>query len=119
MTDTHLTIPIRDYTENQHAFARGSAERFRVDVDAALTRRAAITFDLRDVRGLSVGFADEMIGRLILRHGPDMLSGINFTNCSEFVRMILTYVATDRSQQYQQTHQALADWTGDGPAVLH
>lgn len=95
-----ITVPVRDYTEGHRAFARESARQFRAQVDEAIEKQGNITFDLSDVRAISAGFADEMIGRLVVWHGPDILSRILFLRCQESVRSVLSYVANDRLQHY-------------------
>lgn len=55
-----------------------------------------------DFSGISAtqSFVDELIGVLILRHGPDILSRIIFKSCSDDVRAIIEFVAADRCDQY-------------------
>lgn len=61
-----------------------------------------------DFSGISTtqSFVDELVGVLVLRHGPDILSRIVFKGCSDDVRAIIEFVVADRCDQYikQRSH---------------
>ena len=58
-----------------------------------------------DFAGVAVtqSFVDELVGSLILRHGPEILQRIVFKNFSDDTRSIMEFVATDRSDQFFRT----------------
>ena len=68
----------------------GLAQGFEVVVDFA---GAAVT----------QSFVDELVGRLILERGPEVLQRIVFKNCSDDARAIIRFVAADRADQYLKT----------------
>jgi len=43
---------------------------------------------------------DEVIGKLILEKGPDVLNRLIFKNCSKDTQAIIKFIASDRSDQY-------------------
>lgn len=49
-------------------------------------------------------FIDELVGVLILRHGPDILLRMVFKGCSDEVRAMVEFVASDRCDQYIKLH---------------
>lgn len=54
--------------------------------------------------GVTQSFIDELIGRLILEQGPDILQRIVFKNCSDDTRAIIRFVSADRVDQYLKTN---------------
>jgi len=64
-----------------------------------------------DFGGLDVtqGFIDELVGVLILRHGPGLLRRIVFKNCSQDTRAIIEFVAADRCEQHHTTSRRSMD----------
>ena len=55
-----------------------------------------------DFAGAAVtqSFVDELVGRLILEQGPDVLQRLVFKNCTDDTRAILRFVVADRLDQY-------------------
>jgi hypothetical protein len=49
-------------------------------------------------------FVDELIGRVVLQNGPDVLQHLVFKACSDDVRAIIEFVVSDRVDQYIKTH---------------
>lgn len=80
----HAAVPERERIEGF------LAQGFEVVVDFA---GAAVT----------QSFVDELIGRLILEQGPDVLQRPIFKNCTDDTRAILRFVAADRLDQYLKT----------------
>lgn len=83
--------------------ARETAVPLRLQVEEALVVGTEVVFDFSGVE-VTQGFVDELIGTLILRHGPDVLGQIVFKSCSEQVRAIVEFVAADRADQYFKAH---------------
>jgi hypothetical protein len=90
---------------NQHAHghlagSRMAAAPVREELEITLAQVGAEV--VLDFSGISAtqSFVDELVGVLVLRHGPDILSRIVFKGCSDDVRAIIEFVATDRCDQY-------------------
>ena len=86
---------------------RASASSIREEAELMLARgvRSEVVFDFTDIE-VTQSFVDELIGQLILRQGPDVLSRLVFKSCSEDVRSVIEFVANDRCDQYikQNSH---------------
>lgn len=94
---------------NQHVHghlvgSRLIAAPLREEVEIALAQPG--TEVVLDFSGISTtqSFVDELVGVLVLRHGPDILANIIFKDCSDDVRAIIEFVVTDRCDQYIKSH---------------
>lgn len=94
---THIALT--NYAYGHLVGARATATPLREQVEEALAQGAEIVFDFSAVQATQ-SFIDELIGVLILRHGPDILSRLIFKSCSSDVRAVIEFVAADRCDQY-------------------
>lgn len=78
---------------------RATAATLREQVEIALTQGGEVVFDFSGIEATQ-SFIDELVGSLVLRNGPDILSRIVFKSCSDDVRAVIEFVATDRCDQY-------------------
>jgi len=80
--------------------SRMAAAPVREELEITLAQAGAEV--VLDFSGISAtqSFVDELIGVLVLRHGPDILSRIVFKGCSDDVRAIIEFVVADRCDQY-------------------
>ena len=83
--------------------SRSSAMSLRDQVEDALSQRQDVVFDFTNVR-VTQSFVDELIGRVVLQKGPDVLQHMVFKSCSDDVRAIIEFVVSDRVDQYIKTH---------------
>lgn len=94
---------------NQHAHghmvgSRMAAMPVREELEIALAQAGAeVVLDFSGVTATQ-SFIDELVGVLVLRRGPDVLSNIIFKSCSDDVRAIVEFVVTDRCDQYIKAH---------------
>lgn len=94
---------------NQHAHghlvgSRVAAAPLREELEIAFAQHGAeATLDFTGIT-TSQSFVDELVGVLVLRHGPDVLARIVFKGCSDDVRAIIEFVVTDRCDQYIKQH---------------
>lgn len=79
--------------------ARATAASLRENVELNLARGNEVVFDFSGIE-VTQSFVDELIGALILRRGPDVLARLVFKSCSDDVRSVIEFVATDRCDQY-------------------
>lgn len=80
-----LAMPIRDKAEFE------------------LARGMDVVLDFAGVEATQ-SFIDELVGVLILKHGPDVLDKLIFKACTDNVRAIIEFVAADRCDQYLKQH---------------
>jgi hypothetical protein len=78
---------------------RATASTLREQVEVALAQGYEVVFDFGGVEATQ-SFIDELIGALILRKGPDILTRLVFKSCSDDARAVIEFVATDRCDQY-------------------
>ncbi|WP_300340254.1 STAS-like domain-containing protein [Accumulibacter sp.] len=83
--------------------SRLSAIPLRLEIEEALANGVEVVFDFSGV-GATQSFVDELIGMLIIKHGPAVLQQIVFKSCSDDVRAIIEFVAADRADQYLKAH---------------
>jgi hypothetical protein len=96
-------ITLTQYARGHLVGARSTAMPLREQVETALAEGAEIVFDFSSL-GATQSFIDELVGVLILRHGPDILERLIFKSCSDDVRAIIEFVAADRCDQYIKSH---------------
>jgi len=108
-SDGYLHIMNTQIHLNQHAHghlvgSRTAAAPVREELEIALAQAGAEV--ILDFSGVSVtqSFIDELVGVLVLRSGPDVLSRIVFKGCSDDVRAIIEFVVSDRCDQYIKTN---------------
>lgn len=77
-----FAVPIRRKIES----AIGNGDRVVVDFDGVEATQS---------------FVDELIGVLVLERGPEVLSSISFRKCSSTVKAIVSFVVSDRAQQFK------------------
>ena len=98
-------IPLTQYARGHLVGARATAMPLRERVEEVLAQAqgAEVVFDFAAVEATQ-SFIDELVGVLILRHGPDVLERLIFKSCSDDVRAIIEFVAADRCDQYVKAH---------------
>lgn len=96
-------IPLQPYARGHLVGARATAAPLREQVEEALVQGSEVVFDFAAVE-VTQSFIDELVGVLILRHGPEILGRLIFKACSDDVRAIIEFVAADRCDQYIKAH---------------
>lgn len=71
----------------------------REQLERALESGSEVVIDFGGVE-VTQSFVDELIGVVVLKHGPDLLSRVSFKSCSEDAKAILRFVVSDRADQY-------------------
>lgn len=97
-----IQIPRMPHAHGRLIGARETAVPLRLQVEEALSSGTDVVFDFSGVE-VTQGFIDELIGTLILKHGPDVLGQMVFKSCSDDVRAIIEFVAADRADQYRKS----------------
>lgn len=99
-----VRITLTDYAQGHLVSSRMAAAPVREELEIALaTAGAEVVLDFSGI-GATQSFVDELVGVLVLRHGPDILSHIVFKGCSDDVRAIIEFVVADRCDQYIKSH---------------
>jgi len=70
---------------------------FRAAIERSLEAdQEPVVLDFSSIRNATQSCLDEMIGVLILAHGPDVLQRLRFRNCNPTVRSLIQFVIADR-----------------------
>lgn len=94
-------------SQHAHGHLVGSrlvATPLREELEVALAQQGVEV--ILDFSGIAAtqSFVDELVGVLVLRHGPDVLPQIVFKGCSDDVRAIIEFVVADRCDQFIKSH---------------
>ena len=94
-------ISLQSFAKSKTMGIRALAVPIRHEAEEAFQEGQEVVFDFSGV-GVTQSFVDELIGAVILREGPSVLSKMLFKGCSDDVRAILRFVTSDRSEQFHQ-----------------
>ena len=87
-----MNLVFKDY--GQVLGGRDVAERIRKEIESATD---VVVLDFQDVRTVSHSFADELIGKLAEKLGPESVKKkISIINLSESNRKVFGYVISER-----------------------
>lgn len=78
---------------------RHSAKKIRTRLSEILDEDGAAVVDFSSVT-LTQSFADELLGPLLLEHGPALLKKLSFKSCSEDARAVITFVVGQRLRDF-------------------
>ena len=82
---------------------RFSAQALREAVNGQIIHtNDEVVIDFKDV-SISHSFADELVGVLLMRHGPDVLTRLVFKHCTDSVKATIEFVVADRYDEYVRT----------------
>ena len=95
----HHPISLSELTGLQILGTRHSAKRIRRLVSEKIASAGSAVIDFRSVT-LTQSFADELLGPLILEHGPAVLKKLAFKSCSEDARAVITFVVSQRLRDF-------------------
>lgn len=103
-----MDIYLKEFTRSPVLGQRHTARPIRAQINAYLrnsSEQVVINF-----RGIEVtqSFADELVGALVLEHGPNIVSRLSFAECTELMKGILTFVIKDRIRQRVMANGPLA-----------
>lgn len=98
---SHITLA--QYARGHLVGVRSTAMPLREQVEEVLAQGVEVVLDFSSV-DVTQSFVDELLGVLILRHGPDILDRLIFKSCMDDVRAIIEFVAADRCDQYISSH---------------
>jgi hypothetical protein len=79
---------------------RHSALPLRLSIEEALQRGESITIDFTEVEATQ-SFVDELLGVLVSRHGPGILSHMTLKGCSPALMGVVKFVVADRVRDFK------------------
>jgi hypothetical protein len=95
-------IPLQHAAEGRFFGMRHAAVPERERIEGFLAQGFEVVIDFAGA-AVTQSFVDELVGRLILEQGPEVLQRLVFKNCTDDTRAILRFVAADRVDQYLKT----------------
>lgn len=98
----HL-ISLRELTGLKVLGTRHSAKAIRKLVSEGLVE-GRVVIDFSSVT-LTQSFADELIGPLLLEHGPVVLEKLSFKSCSDDARAVITFVVGQRLRDFRERNR--------------
>jgi hypothetical protein len=96
---------ILEHTNAPFLGGRYRARELREELEQLLTRADEIVLDFTGMKSATQSFVDELVGVLVLRHGPNITQRIVFKGCSEDIKEILSFVVASRTEDYQRKNQ--------------
>lgn len=79
---------------------RQSALPLRQSIEQALKKGEEVTIDFSGVEATQ-SFVDELIGVLVSKLGPSVLSQLSFKGCSQTVKGVISFVVADRARDFK------------------
>jgi len=90
---------LKPYAQGRMVGTRSVAVPLRRQAEEVLRGSGEVVVDFTGIE-VTQSFVDELLGVLILRYGCDILQRIVLKGCSDDVRAIIEFVASDRCDQY-------------------
>lgn len=92
-------IALKQYAHGQMIGMRSSAVPLRQMIEETLSVGDEVAIDFSGVE-VTQSFVDELIGAVILRRGPHVMSKMILKGCSLTTQGIVRFVVTDRAKQH-------------------
>ena len=96
---------ILERTQSQFLGSRFRARELREEVEQLLAQADEVVLDFTGMKSATQSFVDELVGVLILKHGPDIVQRLVFKGCSEDIKEILSFVVASRSEDFLKRNQ--------------
>lgn len=93
---------IVEHTKAQFLGTRYRAREIREQLDALLAGADEVVLDFTGMRSVTQSFIDELLGVLILRHGPEIVQRLVFKGCSEDIKEIISFVVSTRTEDHRK-----------------
>ena len=90
------------HTKAQFLGSRFRARELREELEGLLFPANELVLDFTGMVSVTQSFVDELVGVLILKHGPDIVRRLVFKGCSENIKEIISFVVSTRSDDYQK-----------------
>lgn len=91
---------ILEHTQAQFLGSRFRARELREQVEELLARADELVLDFTGMKSATQSFIDELVGVLVLQHGPDIVQKLVFKGCSDDIKEILGFVVTSRTDDF-------------------
>ncbi len=96
---------ILEHTHEQFLGSRFRARELREEVERLLASADEVVLDFTGMKSATQSFVDELVGVLVLKHGPDIVQRLVFKGCAEDIKEILGFVVSSRSEDFLKKNQ--------------
>ena len=96
---------ILEHTKAPFLGGRYRARELREDVEQLLAHADEVVLDFTGMKSTTQSFIDELVGVLVLQHGPDIVRRVVFKGCAEDIREILSFVVSSRTDDFLTKNQ--------------
>ncbi len=96
---------IHDHAKHHFLGTRFRARELRGELEAVLEKNNEVVLDFTGMLSATQSSIDELLGVLILKHGPDLTQRLVFKGCSEDVREVIRFVVATRTEDYLKKNQ--------------
>ena len=84
---------------------RFRALTLRDELERLLAHHNEVALDFKGVE-TTQSFIDELIGVLVLEHGPKIIERLVFKSCSDSMQAIINFVLGDRIEQFNSRYKS-------------
>ena len=91
---------ILEHTQAQYLGSRFRVRELREEVECLLAPTNEVVLDFTGMKSVTQSFVDELVGVLVLRHGPDIIQRLVFKGCAEDIKEILSFVVSSRTEDF-------------------
>lgn len=91
---------ILEHTQAQFLGSRFRARELREELGNLLTHADEVVLDFTGMKSTTQSFIDELVGVLVLQHGPDIVQRLVFKGCADDIKEILNFVVSSRADDF-------------------
>ncbi len=102
------SIAISTFSNLNLLGTRFIAKTIRTSIEDALSHSDHVEVDFSGVE-VTQSFIDELLGPLLLRKGPQLLTRLAFRGCSENAQAVIRFVVTERLSEFAKSHSPLGE----------
>jgi len=93
---------VTDRVQGKFGGSRHTGAIIRAELEGMLDHDFPVFMDFSGVEATQ-SFIDEVVGVLILKHGPNILKRVHFKGCSEELRAVIKFVVISRTNDYKNS----------------
>jgi STAS-like domain of unknown function (DUF4325) len=102
------SIGISTFSKLNLLGTRFIAKKIRTSIEDALSPLDNVEVDFSHVE-VTQSFIDELLGPLLLRRGPQLLTQLAFRGCSENAQVVIRFVVTARLSEFAESQSLPAE----------
>lgn len=106
-----VTIPISTFSNLDLLGTRFTAKKIRRSIEEAMAHSDTVEVDFSGVE-VTQSFVDELLGPLLLRSGPGLLTRLAFRGCSENAQAVIRFVVFGRLAEFAESRPPSPDVGG-------